>query len=789
MASRRPSGAGGQSSCSAIGDDQRERNGRDPGGGGADGTLQLIDMSHFHQDRSPLSPLIPAPTVLALYGATGFAGAGLLFAVEPMISKMALPRLGGTPAVWTTCLLFFQAVLLLGYGYAYALVRWFDRRWQIGVHLALLAAVSIALPPTFTTEGMTPGQAPALWLLARLTVTVGPPFFAIAATAPLLQHWFSRIGHRDSADPYFLYAASNLGSLLALIAYPFVIEPNLPLDRQSELWARAFGVFALGMVFGAIIYLARSRPAEPSEPHPCALTQRANSGRERLRWVALAFVPSSLLLGFTTHITTDIVATPLFWVLPLALYLLTFALAFARRPPLRHAVMLRLLPITLIPLVLFGPWLPVLPLVLMLVLNLGCFFVIAMVCHGELARQRPYVGRLTEFYFCLSLGGVLGGIFNAILAPLLFPEIWEFPLVLILACLLLPWSRGHRRFALAYDLLSPLVLFVFLIAVRRLPVPHWPPVLLSAALFLAYAAAAATLMSFRDRPPRFALGVAVCVVVPALAANSPAQKATWRDFFGVYRVIDIDDGRARILTHGTTVHGAASLLSGEETLPSGYYSREGPFGRFFNALNSRRHKAEEVGIIGLGTGALGCYARPDQHWTFFEIDPLVERIARQFFKFMIRCGNNPRVALGDARLTLAGAVGGPYDALVIDAFSSDNIPMHLLTREAFALYFNKLAPEGVLLFHISNRYLNLEPVIAAVASSFGAQARRLAYRPPTGTPYWRSSGANVVAVAAPGANLDFLAPDAGWSVPPRPPAYALWTDQRSDLLRTIRWLR
>jgi hypothetical protein len=291
----------------------------------------------------------------------------------------------------------------------------------------------------------------------------------------------------------------------------------------------------------------------------------------------------------------------------------------------------------------------------MLALNLGCFFVIAMVYHGELVPCRPEVGRLTEFYSCLSFGGVVGGLFNAILAPRLFPDIWEFPLVVTLACFVLPSSQAQRRFQIADDLLLPAALFVFLTTIRRMPVPHWPPIFLGITLFLVYATAAATLMSFRHRPPRFAIGVAVCLLVPGLALNSPSQKATYRDFFGVYGVSDIDGGRARILTHGTTVHGAASLLPGEEAIPGSYYSRQGPFGRFFDALNSRTRKVAEVGIIGLGTGELGCYAKSEQHWTFFEIDPLVERISREFFQFVTRCGNNPRVVLGDARLTLAAA--------------------------------------------------------------------------------------------------------------------------------------
>jgi hypothetical protein len=681
-------------------------------------------------------------------------------------------------------LFFFQATLLLGYTYAHTLVRCLDRKWQIGLHLAVLAGVSFVLPLSFVGEAM--NEVPVLWLLHRLAVTVGPPFFAIAATAPLLQHWFSKIGHPSSRDPYFLYAASNLGSLCALMAYPLVIEPNLPLDRQSELWSAAFGAFAFGLVLCSIAYLAR-RPTGAAGSVTSIVSGNASLGRERLRWVGLAFVPSSLLLGFTTHITTDLAATPLFWVVPLAIYLVTFVLAFARRPPLRHAVMVQLLPVILITLVVCGPLVQQLPAFgLMLGLNLGCFFAIGMVCHGELAQERPQINRLTEFYFYISLGGVLGGLFNAILAPMLFPEVWEFPLVLVLACLFMPGSANYQRSILGRDLLLPVALFAFLIIGQTtISRSHWQPLFFSGAVFVIYVVAGLLLMSFRKRPLRFALGIAASLAVPA-AISSGQTVAAYRSFFGIYRVSTSDDGSARILTHGTTVHGAESLIPGEQTMPAGYYSREGPFGRFFAALDARGIR--QVGVIGLGTGGLGCYAKAGQQWTFYEIDPLVERIARdeRYFDFLSRCGNDPRVVLGDARLSLAEARDGLYDVLVVDAFSSDSIPMHLLTQEALTLYFKKLAPGGLLLFHISNRYLNLEPVVVALAYTSGAEARYLLYRPNTSS--WRNFGAEVVAVSAPGNDLDFLAAQAGWTTPSPPPASNLWTDQRSDILRSIHWL-
>jgi hypothetical protein len=416
-----------------------------------------------------------------------------------------------------------------------------------------------------------------------------------------------------------------------------------------------------------------------------------------------------------------------------------------------------------------------------------------MVCHGELARQRPDVARLTEFYLFLSLGGVLGSLFNAILAPLLFPDVWEYPLLLVLACLVAPGTGEDRKPGLAYDLILPAALFVVLMISRTMVAPpEWllagQPVLLRVAAFMTYLLPALAIMSFRRRRLRFALSIAVCLLVPAVISRYDTS-LTDRSFFGVYRVSTVDDGKARIMMHGNTTHGVASLLPGEETMPTGYYGREGPFGLFFAALESR--KVRQVGIVGLGIGGLGCYAKLGQRWTFHEIDPLVERIARdqRYFQFMTRCGNQAHVIIGDARLTLTNVPDGGYDALVIDAFSSDSIPTHLLTKEALDLYFRKLAPRGVLLFHISNRYLDLKPVIAALASNAGAQARYLSLQPQeTSASSWRSIPAAVIAVALPGDDLDFLTREAGWVSPPAPPANALWTDQRSDILQTIRWL-
>jgi SAM-dependent methyltransferase len=729
-----------------------------------------------------------APIEVPLFAATIFLSACLMFLVEPMIARLLLPRLGGAPAVWSTCLVFFQAILLFGYAYVHVITRVLSRHAQILVHVGLvLPLAALTLPLDFGTGAPPPTGSSALWLLTRLTLVAGPTLFAISATAPLLQVWFAGLDRQPAGNPYFLYAASNAGSLLALLAYPLLIEPGLALDSQTALWSRGWVALAAGVLLCAAVltWHGRRRPrvAVPRE-RACFTT------RDRLRWTALAAVPSSLLLGVTAHISTDIAAVPLLWVVPLALYLLTFILVFARRVLLPHAVMVRVLPLVLIPLVIIAaPGIPfVLPLPVVLGFHLGCFFVVCMVCHGALARLRPASAHLAEFYLFLSIGGVLGGVFNALLAPLIFPAIWEYPLALVAACLLRPATPDDSRRGLAGDILLPLALLAVLLAGRSYLSAGEGAGLSVPAMLVGYVVPAMALLYSYARRWRFALGIAICLVVPMTTGPGDIV-TTLRSFFGVYRVALTDNGQTHLLRSGTTLHGAESLLPGEENLPMTYYSHDGPFGRFFAALdpNAVRH----VAVIGLGAGTLACYAQPGQDWTFYEIDPTVERIARdpRYFHFLANCGNHPIVIPGDARLTIAAAPDGSYDVLVIDAFSSDSIPVHLLTREALALYLRKLAPGGKLLFHISSRTLNLAPVIWALASDAGVPALMLSDRPPgtrPGISPWQRLPADVVAVAGHGGDLSRLDPAIGWVRLPPGGARSLWTDQQSDILGVIR---
>jgi SAM-dependent methyltransferase len=702
--------------------------------------------------------------------ATLFLSAGLLFLVQPMVTKMVLPQLGGSPSVWNTCICFFQAVLLLGYGYAHALATRFGERYQAVIHGTVLILAALFLPLDLTARSPPPDGIPVLWLIGRLATTVGPPFFAISATAPLLQRWFSRTDHPAASDPYFLYAASNTGSLLALLTYPLLVEPYFPLSEQSRCWSAGFGLLAAGIVACWLGYRGRivvGRPAREAAPRPAASA--------RVRWIAYSFVPSAMLLAVTAHITTDLVSAPLFWVIPLALYLSTFILTFARHPPLSHGQMVKLLPfliilVVVLPAGIHSIWL--------LLLHLASFFVIAMVCHGELARYRPPVRDLTEFYIWISFGGVLGGVFDALLAPAVFPDIWEYPLVLVAACLIRPDAVNGAKGVLRGDLALPALLFAGLsvLADYSGKAPGW---FLVATLMLT----AVALLKFSEHRWRFALGVAGCLLVQQTTGWSDTL-STARSFFGVYRVKLVEDGALKVMQHGTTLHGIESTRPGEGAVPLSYYNREGPFGRFFEAISDRQ--VTRVGVIGLGTGSLACYAQPGQVWTFHEIDPEVEKLARGFFEFLGRCGNDPRIVIGDARLTLHHVPDEDYDVIIIDAFSSDSIPIHLLTREALSLYHRKLAADGVILFHISNRHLDLAPVIAALARDANSPARHLFYIPPGPMTLGRLS-TEVVAVGQPGRALDSLSAVGGWDVPGVAPAAALWTDDRSDIIGRLNW--
>ncbi len=722
--------------------------------------------------------------MLLLFRSAAFLSAFLLFCVQPMLAKMALPQFGGSPAVWNTCMVFFQAALLAGYGMAHATSGWLDSRRQSLVHLGLLALPVAALPIAAPAAPVFGGD-PSLQLMGRLVAAAGLPFFVVATTAPLLQRWFAATGDRHAGDPYFLYAASNAGSLLALVGYVTLVERNLTLGAQARLWAVGYGVLAcLIIACAAALWRAPAveRGLEPGE---------RVSQRERTRWMALAFAPSSLLLGVTAYLTTDLAPVPLLWVVPLTLYLLSFILAFANPPAWVRRGCARALPPAIVATLAMMARPSSVPLWAMFLGHLATFFLAATACHTELARRRPAPGRLTDFYLTLALGGALGGLFNAVIAPLIFTWVAEYPLGLALAALLAPAvgartaPRGSRgRAGLVLDVVIPLLLGSAVYLGPRLWAGGFPGWLLLAPL--------AACLFFVLRPLRFSLGLAVLAMVNADFQDTSRKVALReRSFFGVLRVSEDFPPGMNTLAHGNTIHGEQrrSRIRSVRRVPLMYYFPTGPIGQVFEAYH-RTPVVRRVGVIGLGIGSLAAYGMTGHEFTFFEVDPAVERIARDpsYFHYLEDCRASWRVVLGDARLSLGHVADGSYSLIVLDAFSGDAIPVHLLTREALRIYLAKLDDGGLIALHVSNNYLDLGPVVRGLARDAGlvgldqdeATIPLNEYNQGRMISHW-------IVLARRPADLSALADRPGWRPLAGPRGTPVWTDDFTDPLSLVRW--
>jgi hypothetical protein len=623
-------------------------------------------------------------------------------------------------------MVFFQAALLAGYAYAHA-TTWLGVRGQRILHAALVLLPLLVLPFAVSpsaAQSLPSSGNPTTWLFGLLIGVVGFPFFVISTSAPVLQRWFAVSGHPMAADPYFLYGASNLGSVLALVAYPVVIEPSLRLGQQSMAWAAGYGLFAALTLSCSLLIRNRHAQARDESPDLDAVSGGTALRRgEVLHWMVLAFIPSSLLLGVTSYLTTDIAAVPFLWVIPLAIYLLTFILVFARRPPFPHSLMVRAYPVVAVVLSLALTLSPVTRAVF-IPLHLATFFVAAMVCHGELVRQRPTTEHLTAFYLAMSCGGVLGGLFNALIAPLVFDRVAEYPLALVLACLALPKpaSQSTSLRGTLLDCILPLCLGAAVWSLIVLALPLGGPQLHDLCAKVIFGLAGLICYSFKDRSVRLALGIGVILSLGGiLATRSDRTLYQGRNYFGVLRVSETVEGNHHWLVHGHIVHGEQAMDPQRRGEPLTYYHRSGPIGQVFSALGSRITGAG-VAVVGLGAGTLACYSRPGERWAFYEIDPAVEKIARdrRFFTYFEDCrAAATDVILGDARLRLKDAGEHVYGLIVLDAFSSDAIPVHLLTREALQLYLSKLAANGVIAFHISNSFVDLGPVLGTLARDAG----------------------------------------------------------------------
>jgi spermidine synthase len=622
---------------------------------------------------------------MLLYAVTIFLSAFLLFQVQPLIAKMILPWFGGSAAVWSAALLFFQLVLLAGYAYAHCSIRFLKAKAQMLLHVTLLLA-SCALLPILPSESWKPTEAgdPTLRILMLLVATIGLPYFLLSSTSPLLQAWYVR--HSGSGMPYRLFALSNFGSLLALVSFPFLVEPNLTSKAQAYSWSFGYIAFALVCAFAA--YISREDRA------PVAL-ERITAEPPPLRprfadlalWVTLAAVASVLLVSITTHLSQNVAPIPLLWVLPLAIYLATFMLAFESDKIYHRGVMF----VLLVPMFYYmcrdlyedaGN----LHIKILIPVFSGGLFVCCMLCHGELARRRPAPQYLTLFYLMVSLGGALGGTFVALIAPRIFPSNLELPLALA-ACAMLAamvmWDGIQHR-------IGRWVLRVAL--------------LLGVGLLLGY-------LARKEND------------------NAKGYRLVVRNFYGVLHVKDDlasneDQYSERTLLHGTINHGSQILDEELRYKSTSYYGVDSGVGRVIRAFQQRG--PVRVGVVGLGAGVLSNYGRAGDFFRIFEINPLVQKIAQSEFTFYPHSPADKAILMGDARLTMERLDSLQLDVLAVDAFSSDAIPVHLLTQEALAVYFRHLKPDGVLALHISNRYLDLEPVCARGAEFFRKQAMSVA---------------------------------------------------------------
>ncbi|MEA2896322.1 MAG: hypothetical protein QOJ84_1937 [Bradyrhizobium sp.] len=733
--------------------------------------------------------------ILAVYTAAIFTSALLLFSVQPLFTKMVLPRLGGSPAVWSVAMVFFQSLLLGGYAYAHYLMQVRNRMIPVAVHLVLLVVALLTLPLSIANGwGEPPTSGYAFWLLGLFAVSIGLPFFALAANNPLLQAWFVRTGHPNGPDPYFLYASSNIGSFLALLSYPVLLEPMFTLRTQNLIWTGLYGLLIL-LIVGCGVVLLRS-PSNVVVEQSNDADAPAPSWALRLRWIFLAAVPSGLLIAVTAHISTDVAAAPLLWVLPLSLYLLTWVLVFQSRPLLPHRWVLMLQPLAIagvIGLLAFGGEQN-------LLLTLGghqlCFFVIAMACHGELARTRPAAKHLTGFYVALSFGGMLGGLFAGLIAPFTFSWIAEYPILLALAALCRPaarerlpqWSRWYWPFlaVLAVVLIAPSYsggkVFTWMDDHRVWVIGAVG--VLSALLTLGLNA---------SRWKIFATVVVALVLIRAYPSDD-GRVETVRSFFGVHKVVVTPNGQYHVLMHGTTIHGAEKFQNDDGTPVTGrpelisYYHQDGGIGKAIAAIRERKGGPLRVAVIGLGSGTLTCASEPGEDWKFFEIDQSMVDTARdpKYFTFIQNCEPDLKPVIGDARLTFAKEPDGIYDLIIVDAYSSDAIPIHLATEEAMAIYKQKLALQGAVVMHVSNRHLELASVVVGIADA--NDLKSWVYSEDSGRDNEYIFSTTVVVSARGEADVGALASSDKWELTEVEDNQRVWTDDYSNVLGAV-WRR
>ncbi len=735
--------------------------------------------------------------MLLLYASSVFLGASLVFLVQPMVGKMVLPLLGGSASVWNACMLFFQVALLSGYALAHGIGRVASPVRQVAVYGVLLAAAGFVLPVGLPSGwAPSPDRAPVAFVLGALVAGTGGPFVVVSAAAPLLQSWLAGTRERAAKDPYFLYAASNAGSFLALLAYPALIERSLAVADQRRLWTAGYVAFGLLALACGGFRLARPGEASAGSKHGYA---EPLTWKRRGLWAILAFVPSSLMLAVTQHLTTDLSPFPALWAVTLAIYLLTYVLAFSRWGPAASRLSTRLVPwaaacvAASFLLSLRGL------LVAQVLLHLALLALVGVASHGRLASDRPSAGRLTEFYLIVAVGGACGGVFNTIVAPSVFPTIAEYPIAVALGCLLLPYaaaraagaSSGWRRgLAISLEVLGPLAIAVAAVVLTTYLQVEGQAFGVGWDRWIAALVPAAASLSLARRRWTFSAAIALLAFLPQTGLLSSDERIHLsRTFFGVHQVFReaTSVGNWHHLWNGATRHGSQFDREPLSRAPTTYYASDGPIGDVMR-WELRQGPARNVAVVGLGVGTLAAYGRPPWRFTFYEIDPGVVRIARDpaLFTYLSTCPSQVTVVEGDGRIGIAGASDGVYDLIVLDAFSSDAIPVHLITREAVELYLRKLRPGGLLAFHITNRYVDLSPVLAGIADELHLAARFSEARAATEQERLRQkSRSRWLVMSRALVDLGPLATDARWVTPVPRPGARVWTDDFSDVLGTL----
>lgn len=721
-----------------------------------------------------------------LFVATILAGSFLLFLVQPMVARMALPRLGGAPNVWNSAMVVYQALLLAGYGYAHGLSKLPLRR-QIVVHLALLGLAALTLPIVLANLAPPASGWEVLWVPLLLLASVGPVFVVMSAQAPLLQRWYAAAP--DARAPWALYAASNIGSFAGLLAYPLLAEPLLSLKRQSVAWSLGYGVlFVLVAVVARARWDAVSDAAAQQDEHP---GERIGLRRVFL-WLALSAVPSGLLLSTSTHLTTDIFAMPLLWVIPLGLYLLSFVFAFSDRRAIAHVIAI-MAPAAVI---FAGSFAMVSTSAGTMAAAIGALlllFEVSVALHARLYDERPGASKLTLFYLVMSAGGALGGAFTALAAPVVFDWVWEHPVLILASAMLLPlpvqldWRRmaGLDR-GMSWIALGVLLVIAGFVTLHLMSlVTDQENELLQLFLLMALTGFGLLLLPWRWAYVLLLAGVMLAQGgVTTIKASLEAQRT--RSYFGIYNVYDNRVERTRLLAHGTTLHGKQSLDPARRREATTYYGDTSGVGLALEAAPRLFGLRARIGVVGLGSGTLACRHKPGQAWTIFEIDPAIVRYSRNgTFTFLQTCAPDARIVLGDARLELEKAPPQGFDVLAVDAFSSDAIPLHLLTDEAVGVYERALTPDGLLLIHISNRFIDLEPVLSAIAAKRGLVAA-IRRDSPKGD---LTVASNWVVLARDPARLRDLRANSGgreWNALD-PANGAAWTDDHASVLPYIRW--